>query len=243
MSGGAMSSRLWGMMRRIGAGGVPAPVVAVLLAVFLAVWSGPGAAQQMTADGVYVVDNGQAVGPLTHADVEQRIRDGRLTAQTMVWKQGMADWSPARTVKEVAQLLNGLQPPPPPPVRDYNAFLDGRWETGRTDLPIEGIGLGTQKMEVIYNRVGTYTSTQIIEVSDGMGGVLRTTNKGRGTFKITNPSPEGFHLSMIGTTLMTSNGPGGNVPLPGNFNYDSTLRVVDENTLNDNGLIFRRVNY
>ncbi len=239
MSGGAMSTPPRGMMRRIGAGVVPSLVMAVLLAV----WSGPGAAQQMTADGVYVVDNGQAVGPLTHADVEQRIRDGRLTAQTMVWKQGMADWRPARTLKEVAQLLNDVQPPPPPPGRDYNAFLDGKWQTDRTQLPIEGIGMGTQQMEVVFNKLGTYTSTQVIEVPDGFGGVMRTTTKGSGTFKVTNPSPEAFGLSMTGSTNMTSNAPAGNLPMPGTFNYDSTVKVVDENTFDDNGLIFRRARF
>lgn len=100
-------------------------------------------------------------------------------------------------------------------------------------------------MKVIFNKLGTYTSTRtrIIEVPSEYGGVMRTTIKGTDIFKVTNPSPDSFGLSMTGSTRMTSNAPAENVPLPGTHTYDSTIKVVDENTFDDNGIVFRRARF
>lgn len=66
----------------------------------------------------YVDGNRQQAGPY---DLETLVERG-ITESTLVWKQGMADWQPARNVPEVADALRAAasraaaEPPAEPPV-------------------------------------------------------------------------------------------------------------------------------
>lgn len=40
----------------------------------------------------YYADSGRQVGPVTERDVERLVKEGKITANTLVWKQGMTDW-------------------------------------------------------------------------------------------------------------------------------------------------------
>jgi hypothetical protein len=42
------------------------------------------------------------------------IAQGRITAQTVVWCQGMAGWTPAGQVPQLVALFGSMPPPPPP---------------------------------------------------------------------------------------------------------------------------------
>lgn len=57
------------------------------------------------AQGFYVAIDGKAAGPLDVAALRQRVRDGVLKAETLVWREGMAEWLPAGQVGAVAELL------------------------------------------------------------------------------------------------------------------------------------------
>jgi membrane protease subunit (stomatin/prohibitin family) len=57
---------------------------------------------------------GQQLGPFDAAGLAAQVRGGTLTAATLVWRAGMAQWTPAAQVPEVAQLI-GATPPPLPP--------------------------------------------------------------------------------------------------------------------------------
>lgn len=56
---------------------------------------------------------GQSVGPLDGSALQQRASAGELTHETLVWKQGMGNWTPAGQVAELAPLF-GPAPPPFP---------------------------------------------------------------------------------------------------------------------------------
>jgi membrane protease subunit (stomatin/prohibitin family) len=58
--------------------------------------------------------NGQQVGPLDAAGLTASVAGGQLTADTLVWRAGMAQWTAAAAVPEVAQLLPAAPPPLPP---------------------------------------------------------------------------------------------------------------------------------
>lgn len=58
----------------------------------------------------HVAINGQAAGPFDMATLQQMAANGQLTASSLVWKIGMAQWAEARTVEE----LQGLFPPVSP---------------------------------------------------------------------------------------------------------------------------------
>jgi uncharacterized RDD family membrane protein YckC len=40
----------------------------------------------------YYAINGQRQGPITQADFEQLVRDGQIKPDTLIWRQGMANW-------------------------------------------------------------------------------------------------------------------------------------------------------
>jgi len=62
----------------------------------------------------YAVINGQQAGPYDGAALQQLIRQQLVTRDTLMWKQGMAQWAKANDVPEVATLFASQDPPPPP---------------------------------------------------------------------------------------------------------------------------------
>jgi membrane protease subunit (stomatin/prohibitin family) len=57
------------------------------------------------APGVFIGVDGKAQGPLDAAALAQRVKDGVLRADTLVWREGMAAWAAAAQVPDVAALL------------------------------------------------------------------------------------------------------------------------------------------
>lgn len=82
---------------------VSGTVGALLLFLAICLSPLPAAAQEPALDRLYVVENGQAVGPLPAAEVEARLADGRLRKETLLWRKGMTDWTMAGSVGELAQ--------------------------------------------------------------------------------------------------------------------------------------------
>lgn len=56
---------------------------------------------------------GQNMGPYNLLQMQQMVQQGQMTAQTYVWKQGMANWEMAGNVQELATLFGAIPPPPP----------------------------------------------------------------------------------------------------------------------------------
>ncbi|MDR1900767.1 MAG: DUF4339 domain-containing protein [Treponema sp.] len=78
---------------------------------------------QVTAGGTQNVSsrysiaiNGQSQGPYEPAVLRQMVQQGTLTRETLVWKEGMAQWAAAGTVQELASLFAAPPPLPPPPL-------------------------------------------------------------------------------------------------------------------------------
>jgi TM2 domain-containing membrane protein YozV len=65
------------------------------------------------ADAWYLSHDGkQSFGPYTTEQMKEFAGEGRLHANSKVWRDGMADWVEARTLPE---LFGGRTPPPPMP--------------------------------------------------------------------------------------------------------------------------------
>lgn len=62
-----------------------------------------------------IYDNGQQSGPFSIPQLQQMVKEGKLTKQTYVWKNGMANWAYAGTIDELGMLFVTNTPPPPPP--------------------------------------------------------------------------------------------------------------------------------
>jgi len=62
----------------------------------------------------YLGVGGRQEGPLTTAALADQARSGALTPATLVWKAGMAGWTAAQEVPEVAAVFGAVPPPLPP---------------------------------------------------------------------------------------------------------------------------------
>jgi len=62
----------------------------------------------------FVAVNGQQSGPFDLAVLQQMAQSGQLTRDSLVWKQGMAAWSAAGQVAELASVFGAVPPPLPP---------------------------------------------------------------------------------------------------------------------------------
>jgi membrane protease subunit (stomatin/prohibitin family) len=81
--------------------------------------SNAGAAQQVTpppipsAVSFFVAINGQQQGPMDLPTLKLRAESGQLTRETLVWKQGMPNWTAAGEVAELKSLFDNVPPPLP----------------------------------------------------------------------------------------------------------------------------------
>jgi membrane protease subunit (stomatin/prohibitin family) len=67
------------------------------------------------ASKFHVALGGQSAGPFDLPALQQQVQAGQLTKETLVWKDGKANWTPAGQVPELANLFGGPTPPPLPP--------------------------------------------------------------------------------------------------------------------------------
>ncbi len=57
----------------------------------------------------YYADEGVQVGPLTETEFEDLVRIGKITDETIVWRDGLSEWQPygrIRTRKQFRHLRN-----------------------------------------------------------------------------------------------------------------------------------------
>lgn len=90
---GAMNNMMGGTNQQATAGAVPPPIPTV---------------------AYHVAVNGQATGPFDLSVLTQMAAAGQLTADSLVWKNGMAQWAKAGTVDELKNLFTNVMPPIPP---------------------------------------------------------------------------------------------------------------------------------
>ncbi|RVT98256.1 SPFH domain-containing protein [Mucilaginibacter limnophilus] len=62
----------------------------------------------------FVAINGKQEGPFSTSQVSQLASEGKISAASMAWKKGMAEWSAAGSFTELAALFTDNTPPPLP---------------------------------------------------------------------------------------------------------------------------------
>ena len=90
---GAMNNMMGGINQQTTPGAVPPPIPTV---------------------AYHVAVNGQATGPFDISVLAQMATIGQLTADSLVWKNGMAQWAKAGTVDELKNIFANVIPPIPP---------------------------------------------------------------------------------------------------------------------------------
>lgn len=88
---GAMNNMMGGINQQTATGAVPPPIPTVAF---------------------HVAVNGQATGPFDVSVLAQMATSGQLTAESLVWKSGMAQWAKAGTVDELKNLFSTMPPIP-----------------------------------------------------------------------------------------------------------------------------------
>lgn len=61
----------------------------------------------------YLAINGQQQGPFDINTIANYIKNGQVTTETLVWKQGMANWAKTSTLSELSSLFGSVPPPIP----------------------------------------------------------------------------------------------------------------------------------
>lgn len=92
---GAMNNMMGGINQQTTPGTVPPPIPTV---------------------AYHVAVNGQATGPFDISVLIQMSTAGQLTADSLVWKNGMTQWAKAGAVDELKNLFTNTMPPIPPQV-------------------------------------------------------------------------------------------------------------------------------
>ena len=62
----------------------------------------------------YIAINGAQQGQYDPAALQEMLRQGKITSDTLVWKAGMAQWTALKHVPELSALCNTTPPPVPP---------------------------------------------------------------------------------------------------------------------------------
>lgn len=62
----------------------------------------------------FAVVNGQQAGPYNDATLRQMIQMGSIKQDTMMWKQGMSQWTAASQIPELISMFGAVPPPLPP---------------------------------------------------------------------------------------------------------------------------------
>jgi uncharacterized RDD family membrane protein YckC len=61
----------------------------------------------------YYVDGGQRAGPVAETEFDRLIGAGKIQPETLVWRDGMANWQPLREIRPVAAPATGTAYTPP----------------------------------------------------------------------------------------------------------------------------------
>ncbi|MEK6703875.1 MAG: SPFH domain-containing protein [Planctomycetota bacterium] len=73
-----------------------------------------GSPPPLSAAHFFLAIEGKQAGPFDPATLKQLASQGKLTRETLAWKQGMSQWTPAGQIGELAASLGGSAPTPPP---------------------------------------------------------------------------------------------------------------------------------
>ena len=90
---GSMNNMMSGINQQTASGAVPPPIPTV---------------------AYHIAVNGQATGPFDISVLTQMASVGQFTANSLVWKNGMAQWEKAGEVDELKNLFANVMPPIPP---------------------------------------------------------------------------------------------------------------------------------
>jgi hypothetical protein len=74
----------------------------------------PEQQQNFDASKYTVIINEETHGPYDQMELQQMAQQGTLTRETLVWKEGMAQWDETGMIEELVSIFVAVPPPLPP---------------------------------------------------------------------------------------------------------------------------------
>jgi len=126
----------------------------------------------------YYSDNGRQAGPVDDAGLDGLIRLGAVRPDTLVWKEGMANWQPLSTVRP-APAPDPIPAPPPPPAPPAPAPVQQQsWDPNPQPQAYQPQPQAYQPQQQSYQP--SYSAPQpAVGVSAGGGGGVTCANCGQ----------------------------------------------------------------
>jgi len=137
--------------------------------------------------GYFVSINSQQSGPFDTAGLRQLISNGQLTRDSLVWKEGMANWAAAGIVTELAPLF----PAGPPPLPTSSSPPPLPSEQQPASQPMQGGPWGGHPVAAGF--VNTFFGIWSFTNDDFSGGILTV-----------GLEAGGITLAIIGSNLYRS---------------------------------------
>ena len=246
--------------------GLPAIVLLILLTL---VFAGSLCAQAPPEKQFYIEQAGQPAGPFGMEQLKQRQANGTLTAETLAWTEGMADWQPASQVSALASLFQAIPPPMPnqQPMFDRHGtptattsmnasqlnksateFLVGQWRASGM-LPVEGFGPSDAEVTVTYRPDGSFDIRGQYRVREPSAGIVPIDVQGQGHWEtpIEERNPDSNHLrgallNTNGSLTMTLPSHFGVPPQTESLSDSGQIQIIDENSVRDaEGIVWQRL--
>ncbi|QFT79623.1 hypothetical protein FIU89_03290 [Roseovarius sp. THAF27] len=216
------------------------------LAFALALWlvASPLAAQEGPPfEGYYVVENGQAVGPLPASEMQARLRDGRVTDTSLVWKKGMQDWEAARFRPDLGAELGPpaeRDPQPDQTVQDFGRYLAGTWTSEAAQAELPEVGQVDVVSTITFGTDGIFTLLTEMSSVAGAPQPMTVHVEGNGTFTLSGATTNTVTVSYLGTSLTKVEGQAG-AGWPDQLQFDTTIKAIDQGTFFEDGSTYRKV--
>ncbi len=193
----------------------------------------------------FVLLNGKPTGPFDGPGLEGLAKSGNLTATTLVWSEGMADWKPAAEVAELKKIV----PEQKKPKVSARQILAGRWIAEPRQMPYQEPGFsGTMNIRedlAIYGADGSFTGYGAGIITGSSQGMQINANiviDTSGTYSAEMLGPDRIKIKPQ-FNVSTSISIPGQMPIPYTQFQTTpyTVRLLDQNTIqDDDGVVYRR---
>jgi hypothetical protein len=120
-----------------------------------------GRGKSPSSQWYYLLD-GQRQGPISGDRLHELVRTGMLSPEDLVWREGMDDWLPARSLGLTAATGRTTPPPPPPSAPPVTRAVSPSQPTHATYRPRAKPGASSRRLRT--TQIAIWTSIAVVGV-------------------------------------------------------------------------------
>ena len=114
----------------------------------------------------YYALNGQQQGPVNEAELQRLLQAGTINLNTLVWREGLADWQPISSA--MPNSSSGTPTPPPTPTSNLTEVAGVQFNIENKDIYVQQMREG-----VLYNANQEYAGFWIRLVAKFIDGIVQ----------------------------------------------------------------------